>query len=353
MLVLALILAVDCPTLPHPDWTVTEVTAYGAIADDGLDDTAAVQAAIEDRGTIMLPPGQLDIYGELHMKSDVALIGVAGSVMRMHGTTLHFLSVDDVALLDFEMVGDGPQWGGPTLISLHAQVYKMRMEGMTLRDAPHDAIHALRRCDRLCWINNTIDGAGDDGFNPGGGGDGEGTNEVLIEGNVIRNVGFDGIHVSIKSFDVTVNNNIIEDCGAGIGLVGCRDSIITNNTIINCDAGILDHDYALTPGMTVMNNTTDGVSVSARGRCAVIVDNAAPVVDAGAALAHGNQSIEGHRPGDITCDGVISPVDLLAVLGAWGKVEGLHRADVNGSGVVDIHDLLAMLPWMVSLEINN
>jgi len=48
-------------------------------------------------------------------------------------------------------------------------------------------------------------------------------------------------------------------------------------------------------------------------------------------------------PEDITGDGVVDVLDLLAVLAAWGSSGGGLPEDVTGDGVVDVLDLLAVL----------
>jgi 1,4-alpha-glucan branching enzyme len=45
-------------------------------------------------------------------------------------------------------------------------------------------------------------------------------------------------------------------------------------------------------------------------------------------------------PADLDCDGVVGPVDLSILLGAWGTA---NAADLNGNGVVDAGDLAALL----------
>ena len=47
-------------------------------------------------------------------------------------------------------------------------------------------------------------------------------------------------------------------------------------------------------------------------------------------------------PADITGDGVVDVLDLLAVLGAWGDCPGCPQ-DITGDGVVDVLDLLEVL----------
>jgi len=47
------------------------------------------------------------------------------------------------------------------------------------------------------------------------------------------------------------------------------------------------------------------------------------------------------NPADVTGDGIVDVLDLLAVLGAWGTSN--PAADVTGDGIVDVLDLLAVL----------
>lgn len=57
----------------------------------------------------------------------------------------------------------------------------------------------------------------------------------------------------------------------------------------------------------------------------------------------------GFCPADIDGDGSISPVDLAALLAAWGPNPG-HPADINGDGIVDPVDLATLLgAWGVCL----
>ena len=46
-------------------------------------------------------------------------------------------------------------------------------------------------------------------------------------------------------------------------------------------------------------------------------------------------------PADVTGDGTIDVLDLLAVIAAWGELGG--PADVDGSGIVDVLDLLEVI----------
>ena len=54
---------------------VRNVKAYGAVGDGITDDTAAIQAALNDRGTVLLPPGKYLITSELTMPNRTRLVG--------------------------------------------------------------------------------------------------------------------------------------------------------------------------------------------------------------------------------------------------------------------------------------
>ncbi len=56
-------------------------------------------------------------------------------------------------------------------------------------------------------------------------------------------------------------------------------------------------------------------------------------------LFHGVQSVFA----DVTGDGIIDVMDLIAVLAAWGECPGVCPEDINGDGFVDIADLLLLL----------
>lgn len=52
------------------------------------------------------------------------------------------------------------------------------------------------------------------------------------------------------------------------------------------------------------------------------------------------------RPADVSCDGVVNVVDLLAVINNWGPLKGgpgSHRVDINQDGVVNVTDLLQVI----------
>ncbi len=48
-------------------------------------------------------------------------------------------------------------------------------------------------------------------------------------------------------------------------------------------------------------------------------------------------------PADVTGDGTVDVLDLLAVLAAWGPCEPDCPEDINGDGIVDVLDLLEVL----------
>ena len=65
--------------------------------------------------------------------------------------------------------------------------------------------------------------------------------------------------------------------------------------------------------------------------------HAAPAVPIGAAPAPPEAPT-----GDVNADGAVTPVDLLAILGAWGDCARCPE-DVDGNGVVDLLDLLEVI----------
>ena len=71
--------------IPDPqNKTPYDITTYGAIANDGRDDTAAINAAANDAaahgGFVYIPAGQFDIAGYVNLPQNVDLIGAGSTV---------------------------------------------------------------------------------------------------------------------------------------------------------------------------------------------------------------------------------------------------------------------------------
>ena len=85
ILVLLLALAV-CAASAEPDNTTINVTDYGAVADDGEDDAAAINAALAAAAnggmTVVIPAGEWDIDSRLYIPSNTELKAEKGAVIH-------------------------------------------------------------------------------------------------------------------------------------------------------------------------------------------------------------------------------------------------------------------------------
>jgi hypothetical protein len=229
---------------------VVNVLLWGATGTGDRDDRPFIQAAIDfahsvEGGVVLVPAGTYLLDGPLTLRSHVLLTGEGiDSVLQVTGDTAGIVvrgEADDVvrsiAVRDLHL--RGPVGGGEnnTLISMTQYVENARIERNTFANAGYDAWHALRDCSRICVLDNMVIGCGDDGLNPGGSFDGEGTHDVLVRGNFVDGAANDGIHVSRGSYDITVVENTILHCQRGVGLLS-RDALVADNTITTCDHGV-------------------------------------------------------------------------------------------------------------------
>ncbi len=113
-----------------------------------------------------------------------------------------------------------------------------------------------------------------------------------------------------------------------------------------------DNDYRLgsgSPGIDAADNTAvpDGVTIDLDGNPRFVDDPVTedtglgdpPIVDMGCY----EFQVAAECPADITDDGVVDVLDLLAVLSAWGPCEPDCPEDINDDGTVDVLDLLEVL----------
>jgi parallel beta-helix repeat protein/putative cofactor-binding repeat protein len=279
------------PVLPLETWPVFDVTEFGAAGNGLQDDLPAIEAAIEavaqsGFGIVYFPEGVYRIDGTVHMRSFTALQGEGPrSVIRASddfpaikfvGNAFQSIVLTAIRDLTIQGVGETPG-DGHALIAMHAFVEHAWIERCVLRDSPHDGWFALRECRHLYVTDNVVVNCADDGLNPGGGGPGLGTRDVLVARNTVVGVANDGIHVSLKSHSITVKDNLIMDCNAGIGLAGTSLSTIRNNTITGCPRGIFTHpNFGATVKMNIHDNAiagADEVGIRLDGFASVVQGN--------------------------------------------------------------------------------
>jgi nitrous oxidase accessory protein NosD len=243
-----------CPADPitGEGWPTLDVFDFGAVGDGTVDDAPAIQLTIEyahgmGGATVHLPAGTYRLDGPVRPRSNVILQGEGdATVLQVSGDTNGLVLrgndasdvVHTVAIRDLQVRGPELPDTLSTLIAMEAFVENVRVERCMLVNAGYDAWHALRDCARICVLDNVVNGAGDDGLNPGGSSIGVGTHDVLIRGNAVSGVTQDGIHVSVDSYDVVVVENTVVDCDRGVALLS-RNADIIANTISGCSRGVL------------------------------------------------------------------------------------------------------------------
>ncbi|MCP3905175.1 MAG: hypothetical protein GY715_16240 [Planctomycetes bacterium] len=347
------------------------VVDYGAVAGDSVDDQSAIQSAIDHAsaiggGVVFLPPGLYEIHATVNLASNVSLHGAERGESTIVATgdfhAIQFQGTAESPLVNTELrhltlVGPNhPLVNFATLAAFTEFVDGCVVDGNRFLDANYDAIFLLSDCKNIQITNNIVDGFGDDGINPGGNSTPavEGTNNVLVAYNVIRNGAHDGIHLSSNSFAITVRDNEVDNCDHGIGLFDADNSEVKGNLLTNNYRGIGTVSGS-NFGMKIHGNTIRGSEHTAiwfTGFCSTIANNTGETwfFDLwGRSRQYGNAmdgGIVGNVQGDANCDIAIDFADILAIIGAWGPCPGPTiecYEDLDGSGSVGFGDLLLVI----------
>lgn len=291
--------------------TQVDVKAFGAVGDGVADDTAAVQAAIDDAaaqggGLVLVPVGTYLVSGALTLKAGVRLQGAPGStrpVLRVGGASRSTWLQTAVAAGDVTV--DGLEFDLAGLITSYAlQVQtgarRFTMRDCTVRDAAPTALAMVETRDDVDGV--TIDGCDFTGLLTGVrlnlgprnvtiarctfrvwrdraiwllGGTSTACSDVLIEGNLIEGDSFTDASdvrqpVQISGSDtalherVRIKGNTVKGNGHSwtnpvdfgvadmISLHRCRDFEVSGNTVL--DGG----DGGITVAMTCQTGRVSG-----------------------------------------------------------------------------------------------
>jgi len=183
----------DTPDVPWDDPTTTpwaNVVSYGAIPNDGVDDTAAIQAAIDSgRTTVYFPVGNYDIRSTVFVRNNVRrLIGTEAYVEVSATANLAFKIVDGThPVVVFERIHSGYE-STPTLENASSRT-------LVIRDASN--------------VSGNMTGPGD----------------VFIE-NVVSNPfsawTFNGQNVWARQFNVENTGTHITNNGGNLWILGLK-----------------------------------------------------------------------------------------------------------------------------------
>lgn len=253
-----------------------DITAFGAIANDGVNDLAAIQAAISaaspgDR--IIIPAGTFHVSDSIRPIGDIAIVGAGrdNTVIRHTGTTsadglvrLHATGVNNVELAGFTLDGQNSllvQQGMVIGGTGGHHIHDLRIQNLTGNTFGSAGIYASFDADNNLIENNEFINIGVTREFGSGIRFDHGSEGNLVIGNTITNTGRGGIFFSNGSTDSVIRNNTITGSGLtaeGLGIEvwgGSHRSVIENNT--------LDHWLSIDRSnqVAVRNNTitaTDG-----------------------------------------------------------------------------------------------
>lgn len=234
------------------DWIESQVfnvkADFGAKGDNVTDDTVAFQRAIAAaaavEGTVFVPRGTYKITSSLTISNRIDLIGERSAVLKRHAA-VHILNVSGayarISGLDF----DGnkanfpyPTYGRASVISVTGSsntidncfIYQGNSHGIRL-----DGTSST--CKFNIVSNNQIADCAEVGIAQNAAAD------TVIQGNVVRNSGFEGITIDNSCFRVVVSGNRLDgNCNSGgVGSIGMDKAelcSITGNVITATGSGL-------------------------------------------------------------------------------------------------------------------
>ena len=248
-----------------------DITSYGATANNGSDDTAAINSAINAASagdTVYFPAGTFDISGTVNGKSGVTLAGAgqASTTLKKMGTTVGPMigvsGKSNVTIRDMTINGNSSSFGNGIEVtggSSNILVSSMAVRDIAPDDAwgPHGVIFYGATDSEVsdCTIFNIgITDKWGAGIRFGGAAN---RNKALR--NAIHDTGRGGI-MGYESTDLIIKDNKIWDVGLAVFAITietggmCHRSLIENNTVdswISVDRS----DYVAVRGNTISDKT--------------------------------------------------------------------------------------------------
>jgi Right handed beta helix region len=196
------------PSLPAKPSIAIDVRKFGAIPDDGLDDAAAIQTALDG-----LQPGQWLVFpaGTYH-QSKRLVVRTPGAILWSEGATLHATNPHDQAVM---LAADG------------ASIYQFTLTAVTgsrLHAPWQSRIAVFDRVDRTTHLRgnvirgNRVIAAGAPGTATANSASSAGififrADGFLVAGNEVRRSLSDGIHVTAGSRNGRVLGNTVRETG--------------------------------------------------------------------------------------------------------------------------------------------
>lgn len=229
---------------------IIDITRYGAVANDGKDDWAAIAAAIKAAGpgdTIKIPAGEFDISRGIVCKSNISLLGAGArsSMIKFIGSaSTNLVSLDGVSNVTIAGVTlDGND-------SAHAAqgIWSRNSSGLNLHDLAVENLNAngglgpqgvyfASKVTHSVIANSTFSNIGLASRWGAGIRIGRGSSNNQVLSNTITNTGRGGILCDDHSTNLVIRKNTIRGSGRtaeGLGIElwkGCSNSIVEDNTL--------------------------------------------------------------------------------------------------------------------------
>ncbi|MDG0810503.1 right-handed parallel beta-helix repeat-containing protein [Cohnella rhizosphaerae] len=208
------------------------IATYGAIPDDGLDDRAAIQAALDAAdgsggGTVLVPAGTYDISNTLHVGEHTALKGLGKDAGGEHQSVIKFITGDPVGPstggIGKAIVRVGPGSGVEDLKLVGSVSVDM---GIDVEDGADDVF--IRNNE----VRNYFPTSGIKGYYSGVSGS-SGTTDYFERLQIVGNTfeGYNGINFDLSEYGRFIDNTVLTRRYTPIAFTSSSKNIIEGNTI--------------------------------------------------------------------------------------------------------------------------
>ncbi|MDG0792340.1 right-handed parallel beta-helix repeat-containing protein [Cohnella ginsengisoli] len=216
---------------PFSTYSVS-IATYGAIPDDGLDDRAAIQAALDAAdgsggGTVLVPAGTYDISNTLHVGEHTALKGLGKDAGGEHQSVIKFITGDPVGPstggIGKAIVRVGPGSGVEDLKLVGSVSVDM---GIDVEDGADDVF--IRNNE----VRNYFPTSGIKGYYSGVSGS-SGTTDYFERLQIVGNTfeGYNGINFDLSEYGRFIDNTVLTRRYTPIAFTSSSKNIIEGNTI--------------------------------------------------------------------------------------------------------------------------